>query len=419
MENSAQTKRTYFVYIVTALISLFIFVFLVWSLRSLILPCTVGVTLAYICKPLLRFLQKKGFPHSIALMLLFGLFFLVVSFFTNQIKSTIPDEKGMLELRVRIQYKLDQKYQSLMGTSQSNEKGNILFNLFGGELQPVIKKVNQALQLDSNEKQLFEQFLNTKNEQVRKKLSRYYTSNQRLAKTKVREKSASDKKSKKVQTTQQGSLLATIGEIVSQWLAAPFIFIFFLIDQGEIKKSIVSLVPNRYFEMTLTVIDSVDDALGKYLRGTLLECFLVGFTIFISLFFIGVDLRWAGIIGIIAGGANAIPFLGPAIGLIVGASYALIVEEIAPVLPFVNTDNMMLWVIVAVGIAQVLDNAFFQPVILGSAVSLHPVIVILGVMGGSILFGTAGMLLAIPFIVIVKGVITTLFKQLRAYQLIY
>ena len=419
MESSSKTKRTYFVYIVTALISLIIFFYLVWSLRSLILPCIVGLTLAYICKPLLRFLQKKGFPHSIALILLFGLFFLVVSFFTNQVKSIIPDEKGMLELRVRIQYKLDQKYRNTMGISEPGDKGNILFELFGDELEPVIKKINQALQLNSDEKILFEQFLNTQDAEIKEKLSAYYTSNQRLAKTEIRKRKKIEAQKKIAEAPGQSSLLATIGEIVSQWLAAPFIFIFFLIDQGEIKKNIVALVPNRYFEMILTVIDSVDDALGKYLRGTLLECFLVGFTIFVSLFFIGVDLRWAGIIGMIAGGANAIPFLGPAIGLVVGASYALIVEEIDPILPFVNTDNMMFWVIIAVAIAQVLDNAFFQPVILGSAVSLHPIIVILGVMGGSILFGFTGMLLAIPFIVIIKGVLTTLFKQLKAYQLIY
>lgn len=327
----------------------------------------------------------------------------------------------MLDLRVRIQYKLDQKYRNFMGVANSGDKGNILFELFGDELQPVIKKINQALQLNSDEKILFEQFLSTQPPRVKEKLSAYYRSNQKLAKTEIR-KNIDTKELKEeveVEAPRKSSLLATIGEIVSQWLAAPFIFIFFLIDQGEIKKNIIAAVPNRYFEMILTVIDSVDDALGKYLRGTLLECFLVGFTIFISLFFIGVELRWAGIIGMIAGGANAIPFLGPAIGLIVGASYALIVEDINPILPFVNTDNMMFWVIIVVAIAQVLDNAFFQPVILGSAVNLHPIIVILGVMGGSILFGVAGMLLAIPFIVIIKGVFTTLFKQLRAYQLIY
>ncbi|MBK8203572.1 MAG: AI-2E family transporter [Bdellovibrionales bacterium] len=43
-----------------------------------------------------------------------------------------------------------------------------------------------------------------------------------------------------------------------------------------------------------------------------------------------------------------------------------------------------------------LDNLVFQPILLGSSVNLHPLVVILGIMGGSMLFGLAGVLLAVP-----------------------
>ena len=72
----------------------------------------------------------------------------------------------------------------------------------------------------------------------------------------------------------------------------------------------------------------------------------------------------------------------------------------------------------AVGVVQVLDNVLFQPIVLGTAVSLHPLVVIFGVMGGSVVFGFAGMLFAIPTIVIVKVVLTTLVHEMKAYHLI-
>ena len=189
-------------------------------------------------------------------------------------------------------------------------------------------------------------------------------------------------------------------------------------DEGEIKKNLVYLVPNRYFEMVLTVIDNVDQSIGKYLRGTLLECTAVGLTFVVCLFMIGIEFKWALVIGIVAGISNAIPFLGPAIGLVVSLLYTLVVEEFSPVLPFVSPDNMVLWVVITVAIAQGLDNAVYQPIVLGSAVSLHPLVVIIGVMGGSILLGFAGMLFAIPAIVIVKVIIGTLFDEMKAYRII-
>ena len=84
----------------------------------------------------------------------------------------------------------------------------------------------------------------------------------------------------------------------------------------------------------------------------------------------------------------------------------------------VTVDNMIIWVLITVGIAQGLDNAVFQPIVLGSAVSLHPLVVIIGVMGGSILLGFAGMLFAIPTIVIFKVVFVTFFEQMKAYRII-
>ena len=67
----------------------------------------------------------------------------------------------------------------------------------------------------------------------------------------------------------------------------------------------------------------------------------------------------------------------------------------------------MIWVIAAVALAELLKNVVYEPVVLGGAVNLHPLVVVVGVVGGAILFGPVGMLLAIPTITVVKVLVSS------------
>jgi predicted PurR-regulated permease PerM len=123
-------------------------------------------------------------------------------------------------------------------------------------------------------------------------------------------------------------------------------------------------------------------------------------------------------IGLISGLANAIPFLGTVIGLVVGLGYALIAENITPLIPGLNPADLSLYVLALVGIAHVLDNVVYQPFVLGSAVNLHPLVVVIAILSGSLLMGVWGMLFAIPTVVVLKTAVETLFKELKDYRII-
>ena len=110
--------------------------------------------------------------------------------------------------------------------------------------------------------------------------------------------------------------------------------------------------------------------------------------------------------------------MGTAVALLGGLAYALLTEEIHPVLPMVNVGNFVFWVVAAVGVAEVLKNIFFEPFVLGGAVKLHPLVVVIGVVGGGILFDLVGLLLAIPTITIVKVSISSTARQLKVYGLV-
>jgi predicted PurR-regulated permease PerM len=134
--------------------------------------------------------------------------------------------------------------------------------------------------------------------------------------------------------------------------------------------------------------------------------------------FVGVPPHWAIAIGIFAGATNVIPYLGSAVALMGGLAYALLADEIHPLLPMVNTENIAIWIIAAVGLAELLKNVFYEPLVLGGAVKLHPLVVVIGVVGGGILFDLAGVLLAIPMITVFKVFVSSTARQLKAYGLI-
>jgi predicted PurR-regulated permease PerM len=211
---------------------------------------------------------------------------------------------------------------------------------------------------------------------------------------------------------------STLGQIFSAWIIAPLVFLFLLSDAGEIKRGLLSAAPNPLFEPALRVLEDLDRALGSWMRGIFLECALLGLSVTVLLAIVGVSPRWAIAIGIFTGATNVIPYVGTAVALLGGLAYALLADEIHPLLPMVNPGNFVIWVIAAVIFAEVLKNVFYEPVVLGGAVKLHPLVVVIGVMGGGMLFGLPGVFLAIPFITVFKVLISSTARQLKAYGLI-
>jgi predicted PurR-regulated permease PerM len=193
--------------------------------------------------------------------------------------------------------------------------------------------------------------------------------------------------------------------------------LFLLSDTGEIKRGLLSAVPNALFEPSLRVLEDLDRALGSYLRGLFLECALLGLSVTVFLVIVGVSPRWAIAIGIFTSATDVIPYMGSAVALLGGLAYALLAEEIHPLLPMVNPGNFAIWVVAAVGLAEVLKNVY-EPIILGGAASLHPLVVLIGVVGGGMLFGIAGMLLAVPAITVFKVFVSSTRRQLKAYGLV-
>jgi predicted PurR-regulated permease PerM len=399
-------------------------VLLIWKLSSLLLPMLVGAFMAYLFRPLKDRFQIPWLHHELRVLTLFACVGFALFLVASTVRRHIPDEKQKLELKVRIKYKMNEKFQELTGANDKEKRGGAVATLVMKELGPMVDKVNAYIDLTPEEQELFLKYREGYNGQakIEDRFFDYFQANQTTSVYAVQAREPSEAKPESHAASSGGPALEAghhgMMEDLSIWIIAPLIFIFLGFDNGQIRRYVIGLVPNRYFELSLTVMDELDDAIGRYLRGTLMECALVGATLAFGFILVGLPVSIAIAIGVVSGLVNAIPFLGTVIGLIIGLAYALVAENVQPLIPGLNPNDLTVYVCILVFIAHMLDNAIYAPIVLGKAVNLHPLVVALAILSGSLLGGAWGMLFAIPTVVVVKTAVETLFKELKDYRII-
>jgi putative permease len=200
-------------------------------------------------------------------------------------------------------------------------------------------------------------------------------------------------------------LLDVVG-LFTHLVLIPFIVFFLLKDGREMKKQAVRIIPNRYFEFSMNLISKMDWQLGNYLRGQFLDALIFGILSICALWFLGV--KYFLLIGIFAGLANLIPFLGP----IAGAMPAIIVSVI-------DTGGMALAgsVILAFIVMKLIDDSIIQPIVVARSVNMHPLLVLLAVIIGGKFFGILGMLLSVPVTGFAKVALYESIENFRRYRL--
>jgi predicted PurR-regulated permease PerM len=415
-EQERKVRRWVF-HLIIAILVLISGGFLIWKLSGLVIPVIVGALLAFLFRPIKERFKIPWLPHELQVLFSFAAIGLVLFFAFNTARKYIPDDKQQLEYRVRLKYKLNEKYQQLVAKSPE-KKPNMLMSFIEEQTDPLMDKVNQLLELDPKETA---QFLHDRNDHFGgdNKILGYFEANQNTRKyAPTKEAPAAAPATPATVPAPVQPAGAGEGSSWEPWILAPLIFIFLGFDNGQIRRYFIGLVPNRYFELSLTLVDRLDNAIGRYLRGTLMECALVGLTLFLGLILLGTPVGVATALGLVCGLVNAIPMLGTVIALVICLGAALIAENLEPLIPGLDPNNLPLYVIVLVGITHVLDDVVFQPFVLGSAVSIHPLVVIVAIIGGSLIMGLWGMLFAIPTVVVVKTIVETLFKELKDYRII-
>lgn len=188
------------------------------------------------------------------------------------------------------------------------------------------------------------------------------------------------------------------------FLVIPFAVFFFLKDGHKIRRDLLQLVPNKYFETALSLIDIIETRLGRYFRSVFVQCTLVGIISWITLSIAG--LNNSASVGITIGVANSIPYFGPIIGYILSI-----------VVSIIETGDFSLVIpcILAVLVAQVIDNIVLQPLIFSRSAGMHPVAILFIILIGAQMGGLLGMLIAIPIATVIKISINQISWSLNNY----
>lgn len=195
---------------------------------------------------------------------------------------------------------------------------------------------------------------------------------------------------------QTGSLLnnllsgiASSGLVVAVWLAnlvlIPVVLFYLLRDWDIMVSKIRELLP-RDLEPTISRLAlECDEVLGAFVKGQLMVMLALGSIYTLGLWIIGLNL--ALIVGMIAGIASVVPYMGFFVGIV--AAFAAAIVQF-------NDPSILIWVSLVFMIGQALEGMVLTPLMVGDKIGLHPVAVIFAIMAGGQLFGFIGILIALP-----------------------
>ena len=197
-------------------------------------------------------------------------------------------------------------------------------------------------------------------------------------------------------------LLVAFGKVVD-FVIIIFVSFYLLKDGLTIKLWLADLFPDTARRRVLRLFDTLLTALRVYICSQLVMCAVTGVVVLV--YFKLMNLPYASVFALLSGISEFVPVLGPTVasglGIIMTASAA---REL-------TVQTALFYV----ALTQVNHNVVY-PALVGKSLHLHPVAVILGVVFGGELLGAAGMFLAVPFIVIIKIVITDIYRDRREMQ---
>lgn len=200
-----------------------------------------------------------------------------------------------------------------------------------------------------------------------------------------------------------GRGIGTLLTVFGYGVLTPVLTFYLLRDYDRLAPRLTELVPERKRKRWLAFIQEYDRLLSRYLRGQVVAAATVGTLTGIGLWIAG--FPYAGLVGVVAGVFNLVPYLGLVVSLIPAVLIALFSGGILV---------SLLKVAIVFGVVQTLDSTVIGPRIVGESVGLHPVWVMLALAVGGFFLGFVGLLLAVPVAVLVKLLIRDAVERYRA-----
>ena len=305
-------------------------------------PIFIGLIIAWLLDPLVKWLQGKKFPRILACILVYVLF---IAFLFLIIALLVP----------------------VMGNQIKDFIGNI------PDLVDDFKKFFNGLIVDLN-----------------------YTFNYDFNGVKDHTYHAIENFGMNMTTKIPNMAFGIVSSVISggiSFFLGLMIGFYMLFDFDKLNRTFISFLPKRWRKGAVELTVRLNDSLRSYVQGLLLIMSLVFITQAIGLTLSGIQAPL--VFAFFCALTDIIPYFGPYIGAI-------------PVLivGFMMDPIVGICCLISIIVVQLLENNFYQPLIMGHTMKLHPVTIMLGLLIFQHFFGIIGMIVATPVIAALKIIFT-------------
>ena len=322
---------------------------LLYILQPVLTPFLVGIGIAYLADPFADRLEARGWPRSMAtaivflvlILLLIGLFLGIYPLLIKQIQTLV---QMLPSIEIWFNATLLPWLQSSLGLDVKSMKLDLVTEGLAAEWKQTGGVISRVA---------------------------------------------------KYATESSMGLISTLGSVAM----VPVVAFYMLRDFDLVTERIKMLLPlSIQPQVNAWAIES-NNVLAAFMRGQLLVMLSLGAIYALGLHLVG--LNYALLIGVLAGLASVVPYLGFVVGI--AAALTISLFQFDNYLPLVT-------VLVVFSVGQIVESFVLTPLLVGDRIGLHPVAVIFAILAGGQLFGFMGVLLALPIAAVIMVLLRHLHK---------
>ena len=173
---------------------------------------------------------------------------------------------------------------------------------------------------------------------------------------------------------------------------------YLLYDFAKVNDAIYNIIPTTWRDGYKELTHRINTSLRSYIQGVLIIMLLVFLTQSIGLTIAGMQAPI--LFALFCAVTDIIPYFGPYIGAIPAVIVGFTISPITGIC-----------VVISIFVVQLLENNFYQPLIMGHTMKLHPVTIMVGLLVFEHFFGIIGMIIATPCIACIKVVLLFVLEQ--------
>lgn len=187
--------------------------------------------------------------------------------------------------------------------------------------------------------------------------------------------------------------LSATGTFFTGFFLTLIITFFFMKDGPAIWEFLLRPLDGQYYDRARRIGDRSVRTMGDYIRGTATVAAVDALGIGLGLAFLQVPLALP--LAVIVFLTAFIPLVGATLAGFLAALVALVDGGIWPALAVVGI----------VIVVNQLEGNFLQPKIMGKTLSLHPLVILIGLTAGTIIGGIVGAVLSVPIAAVAWGIL--------------